>query len=41
MTLCGTTIAQLMEATILEKEALQKFCKVTSSDLHSSRIAKR
>ena len=40
MTLCGTAIAQLMEATRVEKEPRQKFCKVASSGLPFSRIAK-
>jgi hypothetical protein len=36
---CGTTIAQLMGATIVEKEPLQKFCKVDSGGPPFSRIA--
>ena len=37
---CDTVIAQLMEATIVEKEPLQKFCKVASGGPPSSKIAK-
>jgi len=37
---CDTVIAQLMEATIVEKEPLQKFCKVAFGGPLFLRIAR-